>query len=231
LAFDGRHIRRLRRCPTAGAVSCRERENPTRSDWSAQCCSRSSVPIGFQGLGFDPDRSRASGTVALVVCRCCSAAWMAARTSPVRCSGVKQTMQAGRNNQCIGCFSSWRSNYQDGVFSMTRARILALSLVAALALSSGALAQGGGGGGGGGGAGGAGSGAGGASGAAGTTGNSGGSIRGPSGNSVAQPSGGQSSPTGNTAAQPPGSTGQNSINSPGTGVGPGSTPGSTSTRP
>ena len=46
---------------------------------------------------------------------------------------------------------------------------------------------------------------------------------GPSGNSVAQPSGGQSSPTGNTAAQPPGSTGQNSINSPGTGVGPGST--------
>jgi len=125
--------------------------------------------------------------------------------------------------------SSWRSNYQDGVFSMTRARILALSLVATLALSSGALAEGGGGGGGGGGAGGGG--AGGASGAAGTTGNSGGSIRGPSGNSVAQPSGGQSSPTGNTAAQPPGSTGQNSINSPGTGVGPGSTPGSTSTRP
>ncbi len=78
--------------------------------------------------------------------------------------------------------------------SMSRARILALSLVAALALSSGALAQGGGGGGGGGGAGGAGSGAGGASGAAGTTGNSGGSIRDPSGNSVAQPSGGQSRP-------------------------------------
>ena len=60
---------------------------------------------------------------------------------------------------------------------------LALSLVAALALSSGALAQGGGGGG----AGGAGSGAGGASGAAGTKGNSSGSISGPSGNSVAQP--------------------------------------------
>jgi len=48
---------------------------------------------------------------------------------------------------------------------MSRATILALSLVAALALSSGAMAQGGGAGGGGGGAGGA-------SGASGTTGNS-----------------------------------------------------------
>jgi trimeric autotransporter adhesin len=106
---------------------------------------------------------------------------------------------------------------------MSRATILTLSLVA-FALSSGALAQGGG-------AGGGGSGAGGASGASGTRGNSSGSMSPPSGNSVAQPSGGQSSPTGNTAAQSPGSTGQNSINSPGTGVGPGSTPGSTSTRP
>ena len=90
---------------------------------------------------------------------------------------------------------------------MSRARILALSFVAALALSSGALAQGGGagGGGGGGGAGGAGSGAGGASGASGTTGNSGGSRSGPSGAGAAQPSGrtGQSGPSGNSAAQPP----------------------------
>jgi hypothetical protein len=86
--------------------------------------------------------------------------------------------------------------------SMSRARIVALSFVAALALRSGALAQGGGGGGGGGGAGGASSGAGGA---AGTSGNS-------SGNSVAQPSRGQSGPSGNSAAQPPGSTGRNSIN-------------------
>ena len=67
------------------------------------------------------------------------------------------------------------------------------------------------------------SGAGAASGASGTTGNSSGRTSGPSGNSVAQPPGGQSSPTGNGAAQTPGSTGQNSINSPGTGVGPGST--------
>jgi len=102
--------------------------------------------------------------------------------------------------------------------SMSRARIFALSCVAALALSSGALAQGGGAGGGG-----AGGGAGGAGGASGTTGSSSGRSSGPTGNSVAQPSSGQSSPTGNSAAQPPGSTGQNSINSPGTGVGPGST--------
>ena len=67
---------------------------------------------------------------------------------------------------------------------MSRATILALSLVAALALGSGAMAQGGGAGGGGGGAGGA-------SGASGTTGNSSGSRSGTSGNSVAQPSGGQ----------------------------------------
>ena len=56
--------------------------------------------------------------------------------------------------------------------------------------------------------------------------NSSGSRSSSSGNSVAQPPSGQSSPTGNTAAQPPGSTGQNSINSPGTGVGPGPSPGS-----
>ena len=77
---------------------------------------------------------------------------------------------------------------------------MALSFVAALALSSGASAQGGGGGGGGG-AGGAGSGAGGASGAAGTRSNC--SISGPNGNSVAQPSGGQSSPTGIPLLNPP----------------------------
>ena len=117
----------------------------------------------------------------------------------------------------LGGARLWRNNMES---SMSRATILALSLVAALALSSGAMAQGGG-------AGGAGSGAGGASGAAGTTSNSSGSRSSTSGNSVAQPPGGQSSPTGNTAAQPPGSTGQNSINSPGTGVGPGSSPGST----
>src|SRR4051812_908904 len=104
---------------------------------------------------------------------------------------------------------------------MSRANILALSFVAAFALSFGAMAQGGGAGGGGGGAGGA-SGA-----SGGTTGNSSGSMSGTSGNTVAQPSRGQSSPTGNTAAQPPGSTGQNSINSPGTGVAPGPSPGST----
>jgi len=86
---------------------------------------------------------------------------------------------------------------------MTRARIFAISFVAALALSSGALAQGGGGGGGGAGGGGAGSGAGAASGASGTTGNSSGRTSGPSGNSVAQSSGGQSGPNGNGAAQPP----------------------------
>jgi hypothetical protein len=103
--------------------------------------------------------------------------------------------------------------------SMSRAGIVALSFVVALALSSGALAQGGGGAGGGGaGGGGAGGGAGGASsGAAGTTGSN------SSGNSVAQPSRGQSGPSDNSAAQSPGSTGQNSINSPGTGVEPGST--------
>jgi hypothetical protein len=106
--------------------------------------------------------------------------------------------------------SAWSS-------TMSRGRIFGLSVVAAIVLSSAALAQGGGGGGG---AGGGSSGAGGASGAAGTTS---GSRSGPSGNSVGQPPSGQSSPTGNTAAQPPGSTGQNSINSPGTGVGPGST--------
>ena len=83
---------------------------------------------------------------------------------------------------------------------MSRATILALSLVAAL--SSGAMAQG-------------------VAPAAAvveqavraahpaeTTGNSSGSMSGTSGNGVAQPSRGQSSPTGNTAAQPPGSTGQ-----------------------
>jgi hypothetical protein len=134
----------------------------------------------------------------------------------------------GRNNQCIGALYLYEVQITNMEVSMSRARILALSFVAALALSSGALAQGGGagGGGGGGGAGGAGSGAGGASGASGTTGNSGGSRSGPSGAGAAQPSGrtGQSGPSGNSAAQPPGSTGQNSINSPGTGVGPGSTP-------
>src|SRR4051812_47765755 len=112
-----------------------------------------------------------------------------------------------RNNHRLGCLlhgvqlSTWSS-------SMSRARIVALSFVAALALGSGALAQGGGGGGGAGG-GGAGSGAGGAGGASGTTGNSSGRSSGQSGNSVTQPSGGQSGPTGNGAAQPPGSTGQN----------------------
>jgi hypothetical protein len=116
----------------------------------------------------------------------------------------------------LGGARLWCNNMES---SMSRATILALSLVAALALSSGAMAQGGGAGGGGGGAGGA-------SGASGTTGNSSGSRSGTSGNSVAQPPSGQSSPTGNTAAQPPGSTGQNSINSPGTGVGPGPSPGS-----
>jgi hypothetical protein len=116
----------------------------------------------------------------------------------------------------LGGARLWRS-ISNMESSMSRATILALSLVAALALSSGAMAQGAGAGGGGGGAGGA-------SGASGTT--TSGSRSGTSGNSVAQPSGGQSSPTGNTAAQPPGSTGQNSINSPGTGVGPGPSPGS-----
>jgi hypothetical protein len=84
---------------------------------------------------------------------------------------------------------------------MSRAGIVALSFVAALAVSSGALAQGGGAGGGGG----AGSAAGGASGAAGSTGNASGARSGPSGASAAQPSGrvGQSGPTGNSAAQPP----------------------------
>ena len=118
----------------------------------------------------------------------------------------------------LGGARLWRS-ISNMESSMSRATILALSLVAALALSSGAMAQGGGAGGGGGGAAGA-------SGASGTTGNSSGSRSGTSGNSVAQPPSGQSSPTGNTAAQPPGSTGQNSINSPGTGVGPGPSPGS-----
>ena len=118
----------------------------------------------------------------------------------------------------LGGARLWRS-ISNMESSMSRATILAFSLVAALALSSGAMAQGGGAGGGGGGAGGA-------SGASGTTGNSSGSRSGTSGNSVAQPPSGQSSPTGNTAAQPPGSTGQNSINSPGTGVGPGPSPGS-----
>jgi hypothetical protein len=106
--------------------------------------------------------------------------------------------------------------------SMSRARIGALSVAAVLALSSAALAQGGGGGGGG--AGGAGGGAAGgtSSGAGGAAGaNSG--VGGTSGTDAAQSTRGQSSPTGNTAAQPPGTTGQNSINSPGTGVGPGNT--------
>jgi hypothetical protein len=143
--------------------------------------------------------------------------------APAACStGARRRL---RNNHRLGCLlhgvqlTTWSS-------SMSRARIFAISFVAVLALSSGALAQGGGGGGGGaggGGAGGAGSGAGGPSGASGTTGNSSGRNSGQSGNSVTQPSGGQSGPTGNGAAQPPGSTGQNSINSPGTGVGPGST--------
>jgi hypothetical protein len=166
-------------------------------------------------------------------CACC--AWPARTRScsgrglslpgvaPAACNtGARRRL---RNNHRLGCLlhgvqlSTWSS-------SMSRARIVALSFVAALALSSGALAQGGGGGGGGAGggsAGGAGSGAGGANGASGTTGTSSGRASGPSGNSVTQPSGGQSGPKGNGAAQSPGSTGQNSINSPGTGVGPGST--------
>ena len=132
-------------------------------------------------------------------------------------AGIRRLAQSRRQAQLLlGGARLWRS-ISNMESSMSRATILALSLVAALALSSGAMAQGGGGGGG----------AGGASGASGTTGNSSGSRSGTSGNSVAQPPSGQSSPTGNTAAQPPGSTGQNSINSPGTGVGPGPSPGST----
>src|SRR4051794_3211618 len=72
-------------------------------------------------------------------------------------------------------------------FYMSRGRIFALSVVAAIVLSSAALAQDGGGGGG---AGGGSSGAGGASGAGGTTGTTGttsGSRSGPSGNSVVRP--------------------------------------------
>ena len=113
--------------------------------------------------------------------------------SPTCMWTVKAPLRRGLSSPLEGA-RLWRNNMES---SMSRATILALSLVAALALSSGAMAQGGG-------AGGAGSGAGGASGAAGTTGNSSGSRSSTSGNSVAQPPGGQSSPTGNTAAQPPG---------------------------
>jgi hypothetical protein len=110
---------------------------------------------------------------------------------------------------------------------MSRARILTLSVVAAITLGSGALAQGGGGGGGaGGGASGAGGAAGG-SGAGGAAGGSAGSAAGASGAHGA--AGGSSTPgTGNpnspVSVQPPGSTGQNTINSPGTGAGPGPSP-------
>jgi hypothetical protein len=137
--------------------------------------------------------------------------------------GARPRSSFGRNNQCIGALYLHEVQMTNMEISMSRAGIVALSFVAALAVSSAALAQGGGAGGG---AGSAGSAAGGASGAAGTTGNASGARSGPGGASAAQPSGrsGQSGPTGNSAAQPPGSTGQNSINSPGTGVGPGSTP-------
>jgi hypothetical protein len=104
---------------------------------------------------------------------------------------------------------------------VSRAKILALSLVAAFTLGSGALAQaaGAGGGGAGGGASGAGSAAGG-SGAGSAAGASG--AHGAGGGSSTPGTGNPNSPV---SVQPPGSTGQNTINSPGTGAGPGPNPG------
>jgi hypothetical protein len=103
-------------------------------------------------------------------------------------------------------------------FEVSRAKILALSLVAAITLGSGALAQGGGGGA-----------VGGASGAGGAAGGSGaGSAAGASGaHGAAGASGtpGTGNPNSPVSVQPPGSTGQNTINSPGTGAGPGPNPG------
>jgi hypothetical protein len=83
---------------------------------------------------------------------------------------------------------------------MSRARILTLSLVAAITLGSGALAQGGGGGGGG--AGGGASGAGGAAGGSGA-----GSAAGASGAHGASGTPGTGNPNSPVSVQPPGSTG------------------------
>jgi hypothetical protein len=103
---------------------------------------------------------------------------------------------------------------------MSRARILTLSLVAAITLGSGALAQGGGGGGAG--AGGGASGAGGTAGGSGAGGAAGGSgAHGAAGGSSTPGTGNPNSPV---SVQPPGSTGQNTVNSPGTGAGPGPSP-------
>ena len=121
-----------------------------------------------------------------------------------------------RNNKGAATLSFMAVNLYAWSSEVSRVRILALSLVAAITLSSGALAQGGGGGGGG--AGGGASGAGGAAGASGARGAAGASgTPGTTGNSSSQNSG--------VSVQPPGSTGQNAVNSPGTGVGPGPNPG------
>ena len=134
-------------------------------------------------------------------------------------NGQGLSVEARRNKSLRRLLSASRVNRRSS--GMSRARILALSFVAALALSSGALAQGGGGGGG---AGGGGAGGGASSGAGGaSSGGANSGVGGTSGTNAAQSTRGQSSPSGNTAAQPPGSTGQNSVNSPGSGVGPGST--------
>src|SRR5436190_734982 len=110
-------------------------------------------------------------------------------------------MTSGRPTLSVMTFNSIHGRSSE----VSRARILALSLVAAITLGSGALAQGGGGGGGG--AGGGASGAGGAAGASGA-----GSAAGASGaHGAAAP--GTGNPNSPVSVQPPGSTGQNTINS------------------
>ena len=111
-------------------------------------------------------------TVRLNVLPVLAARWLSRFSS----AGICRLARSRRQALLLGGARLWRS-ISNMESSMSRAIILALSLVAALALSSGAMAQGGGAGGGGGGAGGA-------SGASGTTGNSSGWRSGTSGKSV-----------------------------------------------
>jgi hypothetical protein len=131
-------------------------------------------------------------------------------------ASVFESEQQGHNNAFLhGVRLPWS-------FGVSRARILALSLVAAITLTCGALAQGGGGG-----AGGGASGAGGAAGATGAGGTGGATGAGRAGGASGTPgtTGNSSGSNSGPSVQPPASTGQNAINSPGTGAGPGPNPG------
>lgn len=144
--------------------------------------------------------------------------------SPVRHSSarIRQAPRLLRSSEQHGrpALSVMTTQHMEGVPGMSRARILTLSCVAAITLGSGALAQGGGGGGGG--AGGGASGAGGAAGGSGAGSAAGAS--GAHGAAGASSTPGTGNPNSPVSVQPPGSTGQNAINSPGTGPGPGPNP-------